>query len=150
MTECSSCGSCCDPITLAFTQDDARRMLPTEIDARTRRWIIDELVPISRREGMARSPWITHTALPMKGGQYDPGYSQFYECRNFDRVTRRCTAYEDRPPVCSGFPHYGKKVLPTNIVIPHWCSFRADIGQPVEPEPDWQAIELTRKDHLPK
>lgn len=145
MTECSGCGSCCSPITLAFTQEDVRRLLPAQMDARTRRWILHELVPISRREGKARSPWTDHAAMHIRAGKFDPGYSHFYECRNFDRTTRRCTAYEDRPDVCRDYPYYGAKTLQPNIALPAWCSFRADIGKPVEPEPDWQAIELTRK-----
>lgn len=88
--------------------------------------------------------------MHMRGGKLDPGYPQFYECVNFDRETRRCTKYEDRPPVCRDYPYYGQRQLAPNIALPHWCSFRADIGQEVEPEPDWQAIELSRKEALPK
>lgn len=31
-----------------------------------------------------------------------------FSCPFFDTDTRLCTAYEKRPPICSGFPWYGK------------------------------------------
>lgn len=54
----------------------------------------------------------------------------FYNCRWFDRDTRSCTNYDDRPPMCRDYPHYGHAPNPAKA-LPVCCSFRADVGQPV-------------------
>lgn len=33
---------------------------------------------------------------------------QFYTCRHFDKVSRLCTNYENRPDMCRRYPDYGK------------------------------------------
>lgn len=140
---CNGCGACCSPVTLSMSQEDVRRKLPGQLDARTRRWILEELTPISRREGKARAPWVGG-GMTLKNGRYSPDYSFFYECKNFDPVTRLCAAYDDRPEVCSGYPWYQAAPNP-GAALPPYCSYREDIGKSVEPQPDWQTIELTRK-----
>jgi Fe-S-cluster containining protein len=117
MTACSSCGGCCSPVSLAWTQDDVRRMMPFQIDDRTRRWVLEELHPLTRRE-----------ARPT-----------YYRCDNYDPGTRQCTAYDDRPGVCRDHPTYGQPVNP-GASLPPGCSYRADIGQPVDP--DWTPVTL--------
>lgn len=136
---CNGCGCCCDPVTLPVTQLEVLRA--KGIPWRTREWILEDLRPISRRTAKEKAPWlfgrlterIIENALPM-----------FYECRWFDQTQRLCTAYENRPKPCSDFPWAGKPPRPTAI-LPPMCSFREDIGKPVEPMPEqWQAVILSR------
>lgn len=47
-------------------------------------------------------------------------------CDAFDPVTRACTAYEDRPPICSGYPWYGKAPNRSKLLNPA-CSYHADV-----------------------
>jgi Fe-S-cluster containining protein len=47
-------------------------------------------------------------------------------CDAFDPDTRECTAYEDRPPICSGYPWYGKTPDRERLLDP-CCSFNADV-----------------------
>lgn len=145
MTACNGCGSCCDPVTLPFTQAEAAQMRLGSIDERTREWVLLELRPLSRREGLRRAPWLAGKATVAMDdeGNVTAVYSTFYECSNLDPVTRQCTAYERRPDVCRRYPYQPNGRVHPGAALPHWCSFRADQGLPVEPEPDWQPIALT-------
>lgn len=132
MTECSGCGGCCSPVAMPYTQDDVRRTMPGQMHPENRRWILEDLVPISRREGLARSPYMDSgpTFLRRPDDSVVEQWTWFFECRHYDPETRTCGNYEHRPPMCSGFPWYGDAPDRTKA-LPHECSFRADIGQPV-------------------
>jgi Fe-S-cluster containining protein len=141
MTHCRpNCGACCDPVTLPVTQLEVMRA--PGVDYRIRDWILKDLTPISRREAKQKAPWLfgqlsefsVENALPM-----------FYRCRWFDPEKRICTAYEKRPPPCSAYPWAGKPPR-LNAILPPMCSFRADIGKPVEPIPEeWQPVAIRGK-----
>jgi Fe-S-cluster containining protein len=135
---------CCEAIPLAVTQEQVRMKLPGQIGARTRRWILDELVPISRREVRRLYPWrLDHVELPRDPhtGEFIADYPTFYRCLNFEPETRRCLAYDDRPDECAGYPEYGGPI-DRAIALPPRCSFRADIGEPIE---DWQPVTIGRR-----
>ncbi|MGH9094153.1 MAG: YkgJ family cysteine cluster protein [Acidimicrobiales bacterium] len=144
-TVCNGCGQCCDPVSFPFSQADVVKMGPGQIDARTRRWVLHELTPVPRRQAAAEMPWLTGATmtLPVIDGQYQAGYSSYYRCVHFDRDTRRCGAHADRPPVCRGYPYYGAGRLQPGIKLPYGCSFRADIGQPVDTE--WVPVTMRGK-----
>lgn len=146
MTECNGCGRCCHPVSLPFSQFAVQTNAKgTEnMNPRTRRWVLEELVPISRREGLEmRRDLRGSGSLTWVRDHFEAGYSFFFLCRNFDPDTRLCAAYDDRPDVCSGYPHYGQRPRADAIPkLPPECSFRADYGQPVMPAADWQPIPL--------
>ena len=146
MTECNGCGDCCDPVAIIYSQELVRRLTPkqrrTLLAARSVRWILEELVPIPFDVGMAESPHLTSgkTTVEVEGfGTVTIG-THFYRCTNLDPETRRCNAYDDRPPECSGYPWYDgtpdaydasmKRATP----LPARCSFNADLGRPVAVE----------------
>lgn len=53
-------------------------------------------------------------------------------CDRYDPVTRRCTVYEDRPPICRDYPWYSSGRTPDSEErLPAGCSYRAD-WQPVK------------------
>lgn len=134
MTECNGCGGCCDPVVLSYTQEQARRTLPFEWgDPRTRQWVIEDLTPITRAEGLRRAPYLSAGGKTLVDENGEPSilWSHFYECRWFDREARRCTNYEARPIVCREYPWLTGVPDPA-AALPSECSFRADIGQPVE------------------
>lgn len=75
----------------------------------------------------ARKHWTViedHPFLP-------PGSVVAVRCDAFDTATRACTAYADRPPICSGFPWYGRDPDPRRP-LDHTCAFVADV-RPVLP-----------------
>lgn len=142
MTVCSGCGECCLAIPLPVTKDDVRRKLAGEIDARTRRWILDELEVIPPKEARRIAPWREDEALQMTPDGWSAEYPTYYRCSNLDEETGLCTSHDDLPPTCSGYPYYGTgKVLP-GMHLPPRCAFRADQGLPVE---EWQPVPLGRK-----
>lgn len=128
MTECNSCGSCCDPVILPYTQEQAREFNMHPDD---KRWTLEDLTPMSRHQAKAKEPEYVRRLLKIikRAGAELP---HFYSCRHFDPSTRTCTNYDNRPPVCRKYPWLtGKPVVGTPL--PQTCSFRADIGEPVAP-----------------
>jgi Fe-S-cluster containining protein len=136
VTECNLCGDCCDPVPLAFSKADARRRLDTEyVSPRTRAnlvWVLTRLRRISRAEAARRRPGAEHAT---SGG----APTNFYECLDFDPVARACTAYDRRPPICHGYPWYGR--APAPVTLPLRCSFWADVPAAHRP-PEWVPIAL--------
>ena len=79
-----------------------------------------------------------HGGVRAKGGA-----TEGWTCDRFDPLTNLCMAHDERPPVCSGFPWYGKtpaaehaKGMSVN------CSYWADI--PEENQPKAVRVELRR------
>lgn len=149
VTECNSCGACCSPVVSVFAPTDLRRMMPGRLSPTARLDIAhlrDHCTPISRREGLARAPYLSDgvTVMGVPGSPESTmiSFSFFYECEYFDSDTRRCTNYDNRPPMCADYPWYGQDPLATETerskALPRMCSFRADIGKPVEAIPvEW-------------
>jgi len=77
--ECT--GACCDPVTISIHLYREMSLDPRHI--RNARYVLNMLT--------ARGP------LP------DHGAAEF-DCKYFDRGTRRCTAYDRRPEMCRTFP----------------------------------------------
>jgi hypothetical protein len=65
-------------------------------------FILDMLIPLTRRQAVSRSRRLGYPD-PMK---YGPDYS-LYTCRHWDEDTRLCGAYEQRPSMCRDYP-YGR------------------------------------------
>src|SRR5262245_61969975 len=95
-------GACCDPVTLSVHLYREMSLDPRHI--RNARYVLNMLT--------ARGP------LP------DHGTGEF-DCKYFDRDTRRCTAYDRRPEMCRTFP---------DGPICHMCGGRFTTGDhPDEP-----------------
>lgn len=120
-----SCGDCCEDIFVGAPASDVIAEWREYLDA-------GGLVPLQEAhpdadpsiEFIARN-W-TETSRGENGATY--------ECSRFDRVHRVCTAWADRPAVCSGFPWYeghpddGGGPTPQRISkIPLRCSFALDV-----------------------
>ncbi len=124
MTTCAeNCGACCDPVTLPYTLLEAMSHPQIPVDQRT--WAARSLIPMSPREAFAIAPWL-RGKLQRDGDRLVSAF--YFRCRHFDRETRRCTDYENRPAMCRDYPHYGGQV-PLGASLPPTCSFRADIGE---------------------
>lgn len=134
MTQCNGCGRCCDPVVLPFTQDDARRAARGEMLPENRRWVIEDLTPIPRRQGInATADYMTAGGKTVYGIKGEPVvlFSHFFTCKWFDTETRTCEAYDRRPPICSGYPWYDDEPDDSKT-IPKECSYNADVGVPVK------------------
>jgi uncharacterized cysteine cluster protein YcgN (CxxCxxCC family) len=72
--------------------------------------------------------------LPIGPGQLWGPEGNRVACDNYDEETRRCTDYENRPDICRRYPWFNGVPVP-GAQLPPTCSFRADIGLPVEDVP---------------
>lgn len=142
MTECNNCGRCCDPVVLPYTQDDIRHLPPfgkgsmfiALQDPENRRWILEDLIPIRRRDGVdAVADYMSAGAKTAysSNGEAVVLFSHFFKCKWYNKEERTCEAYDRRPPICSGYPWYGDEPDETKA-IPKECSYNADVGVPVK------------------
>lgn len=119
---------------LPYTQLEAAQARDDEIEPENRRWIAEDLTPITRREGLRRTKDYVTKGLTILGDERTGDalwvWSHFYECKHYDPATKQCGNYENRPPICSGYPWYGQQV-DNSKALPSECSFRADQGTPV-------------------
>lgn len=146
MTECNGCGQCCEVIALSYRPDQADLLhIRGEIPKDEAEWAKNCLVPMSRRTVKELQPDLLHLMVPppwlvnekLKRGEVIPYY---YSCNNWDPETKQCMDYENRPALCRGFPWFDKP--PSRLkYLPTQCSFRADVGLPIEDVP----VEITKK-----
>jgi Fe-S-cluster containining protein len=119
MTDCNRCGDCCEHLRLNVTKSRMRTFL-----AERHRW--SDTPEAIEHEANAR--FILEHWHRSGGG----GRATVYDCDAFDRTSRLCTAHQDRPPICAGYPWYGDEPgVRTPRLSPH-CSFNLDVGVPVQ------------------
>lgn len=125
-TACNACGGCCDPVAANFDLDDPP--IPDSFDA-------------AESLRFAHAHW---TKVGQDGGE------RFYACDAFDPETRLCTAHDDRPPICRGYPWNGRTrdVLTSLDAVRirrfPLCEFWADLPPETRPE-GWEPVLLTTK-----
>jgi Fe-S-cluster containining protein len=124
VTECSGCGSCCENIHLNASWDEIESLALAvspldDWDA----WLANDWTDFEkclRKWWDARFIW-EHWHLNLD--------AETYGCDVFDEGTRRCTDHANRPPVCRGYPWYGR--APDMTFLHPACSFRADQPTPI-------------------
>lgn len=80
---CAACGDCCNPVKIS-PERSAELGVSDDADGR-----------------FAREHWRPVGQSMLTG-------HVLVECDRFDPDTKLCTAHEDRPPICRGFPFYGR------------------------------------------
>lgn len=102
-----------------------------------RRFILHDLEQLPTRAGLARAAHF-HGRLDRLGQVNlethevtEPRQPVFYRCPHFEDDPESaeyglCRNYDDRPPMCSGFPWYGRGPDPRKG-LPLDCSFRIDL-----------------------
>jgi Fe-S-cluster containining protein len=122
---CAECGDCCDPVGMSG-----------RVRGVIQRWQAWENAGGNRDEAENCDPSVWFAIdrwAPILGPMGERSIAEDPEFRNhrcdmFDTTTRLCTAYEGRPPVCSGFPWYGEAQTPEHIaVLPSRCSYALDV-----------------------
>lgn len=137
MTECGKCGNCCENIITSWDLSTLEQNWngwvvgpdPTvdlvAFDAWVRENGLELEDALSRRKScyenyaFVKAHWTRQEERPPDG-------SFVWDCAKFDSVTRECTAHESRPPICSGYPWYGKPPYRESNLSPQ-CTFNADI-----------------------
>lgn len=130
MTVCKpNCGKCCDPVTFNITA--WYRMIYEHGDGERARYA--ESVAAGQMEQGNADYQLRNVDFINK--HWTPQRDQdlwsnlvLLQCDKFDHETRTCTAYEDRPPICSDYPFYGAD---PGIKGTRWllegCSFIEDV-----------------------
>jgi Fe-S-cluster containining protein len=126
---CSQCGDCCEAIPFKYNKKQMAEITFDEDSPnhQTQQFVLKWWRRISRKKYVELHPEAKDTISEF-----------FYTCLKFDPQTRLCTAHDERPPVCSNYPWYGRDPKPYGI--PARCSFWVDV--PAEQRPEWVAVEL--------
>lgn len=127
-TECNRCGDCCRVICVNLTK---RRMREGTVEDAM--FVLKHWHRISRAEARLRNPGV----LPHPPDHY------YYECDAFDAEQNLCTAQDDKPMVCKGFPWYGRDPNDSALKGLSRCSFWTDV--PAELHPAYVQMGETRK-----
>jgi Fe-S-cluster containining protein len=116
---CNGCGACCRVLTLAESPEQVRQMaaltrvlgIPSDHQFAAEHWR-----PLTRDEAMRRNPFYTSRL---------PSDAHLYAC---DRLgdDGRCTAYDERPLVCRGYPWYGAPPRDMVLADPE-CGYLVDV-----------------------
>lgn len=122
MTDCARCGDCCDPVIVVFD--------PQEWAAE--RLAADNLNEMGRLNAeFLRDHWTSQSSNVVQEDEREVTVHRV-QCSAFDPARRLCTAHDARPPVCSGFPWYGRPEgdegrQPVADALSPRCSFNADV-----------------------
>ena len=113
---CNQCGACCRVLTAQQSPEEIRATaaltsvlgIPSDAVFAAQHWR-----PLSRAEAMQRNPFYTSRLSPD---------AHLYACGRLGD-DGRCTAYDERPLVCRGYPWYGD--LPREMPLPdEECGYR--------------------------
>lgn len=139
------CGKCCDPVVTTVAPNEIAITDPrmTDDQMADRRFMFDHFTPVPRREGLRRASYLSdggHTVLlvadQVSGLTFIvDAWSHFYDCDRFDPVTRRCSDYAGRPPMCRDYPLYGDRIDSADHArkrLPDGCVYRPDAPVPVK------------------
>ncbi len=111
---CARCGDCCESIAITSTTGDITAKLA---HPRLAGGVAREAAFIARN--------MTPTGEVMRVGNQ---VRQVWTCGKFDPVERICTAHDERPRMCSGYPWYGNEPGPDRIMEKETrCSFWLDV-----------------------
>lgn len=125
---CVKCGDCCEIAFLPWTKTDMRRKLiegdfSSENSQADVKFILKYWTRLNKKE--------SHDRLYEIMG-YHTSDKYLYTCQKFNRETRECEAYDERPPVCSNFPWYGNEP-DDGSGLPLKCSYKQEyVEVPVE------------------
>jgi Fe-S-cluster containining protein len=110
MTECNKCGDCCENIYFNKEQIETMRLTGMTMKG---------YIP-------SKDNWEDMYFIYQNWDENDDGS---WNCSMFDLESRLCTAHDSRPPVCRGFPWYGRE--PHKVAIEKYinCSFWADVKE---------------------
>jgi len=118
MTECNRCGECCENMPLNLTKRQLRAVLAEASG---------DAGDAAQRDLEENARFILGHWHRSGGG----GTRTRYSCDAFDPASRLCTAHDERPPICRGFPWYDRPPGTRKVRLPASCSFNADVGVPV-------------------
>jgi Fe-S-cluster containining protein len=98
---CNQCGACCRVLTLEQSPEELQATaavtkvlgIPSDAIFAAEHWHL-----LTREEAARRNPFYVHCL---------PADAHLYRCDQLGQ-DGRCTAYDERPLVCRGYPWYGE------------------------------------------
>jgi len=110
---CARCGVCCEDIAIRVSPERFVEMAEAEQAAPDH--------PFNDSATFIVAHWD-----PVKGPGSQGHYG--YRCRRYDAEHHLCTAWDDRPQVCRGFPWYDGEPGATDKQLVHkQCSYWLDV-----------------------
>lgn len=100
------CGDCCEDIYLTTSKRRLRELLTEDT---------------ATEDNRANARFVlAHWHGGVRAGK---GATHHWACDAFDAETRLCTAHDDRPPICSGYPWYGNEPRVTVGLLEPRCTY---------------------------
>lgn len=84
----------------------------------------------------------TRTNADFIAAHWKPVSDENCACDMYDRESRLCAAQDGKPPVCAGYPWYGREP-DDGVNFPLQCSYLADLPREKRPEGARPLIPLT-------
>lgn len=149
MTECApNCGKCCSPVVMTmqqvqFLRNWANRPDPEETPANLPNFAINTREALAKaREHIANGTFMErHWIFNIRWvRRMATGFEYVgFNCPFFNEETKACGNYENRPPICRGYPFYGREPediarAPRALQMPLECSYWADVPLKARPE----------------
>lgn len=107
--ECNGCGDCCAAVTLSKANAEA---------------VLDRIDGDGPNMSFIREHWTITREMADGGWEL--------ACDRFDPDARRCTAYDERPPICRDYPWYGREPGSHTALLPR-CGFWLDVADELRP-----------------
>lgn len=107
---CARCGDCCEHI-----------LMSGEFDPELLRVVRDSDADVS--VAFIKTHW---TLTDVVKDEHGAPQATVWNCDRFDSKNRICTAHDDRPPICVGYPWYDREPGPGRM-LPLKCSYAWDI-----------------------
>lgn len=131
MTECNRCGDCCEDIWTNWTRESLNYKVAKYPPALSQDYTLGATALNAR---FINQHWHNVDGDPHR-----------WTCDAFDPVARLCTAQENKPPVCSGFPWYkgtfaDDEPFVERVIRYPRCAYWADL--PINTAPVAVAVEL--------
>lgn len=145
---CAQCGSCCERIKITMNAPGFTGIVSTSGGVGVMRaypWRggfsrMSFAAGRYMRDATFIRRWMEPTGEVERVGSE---VRQVWRCLKFDPVERLCTAHDERPEMCSGYPWYGRE--PGVGGMPHekHCSYLLDLPPDQRPEEARPLIPLT-------
>ena len=110
---CRQCGRCCEIISLRFSTEELKNI--NTIYDYDKEFILKNWKQITNIIDIWR-------IVPDKVLYLD--YNYYYTCNKYNKFTHKCMDNDNKPPVCSDYPYYGKDEHVT--LISDKCIFNED------------------------
>jgi Fe-S-cluster containining protein len=139
---CNGCGACCNPVTLlperiAYLMAFYHRGNPEETPEAFPE--LDLADPAVMEQAKVHYHNARYVVEHWTDRTIDPDGVVSLKCPFYDKYTGACKNYDDRPPICSGFPWYGEPVgvVTTTRQLPPACGYWLDVPFTERP-PGWR------------